>query len=169
MIYQLLVWYLHDLSELQLYWFQLQKSDRGSKWYLTVCHRKFLHKWQINRISCQPTTVWRFTKIRYDYSEACFVHGTATGQAEPSIDHRSQHNLCIVGKQAHMLTLRHNSADNTALHYFSLIDFITIILFLLGTNDKAGSPYYLLKFCSPQAVKETNVPTKDWKYNYMNQ
>ncbi len=36
-----------------------------------------------------------------------------------------------------------------------------------GTNDKAGGPYYLLKFCSPQAVKNTSVPSKVWKYEYM--
>jgi len=36
-----------------------------------------------------------------------------------------------------------------------------------GTNDKAGSPHYLLKFTSPQAVKTTSVPTTDWKYPYM--
>jgi len=36
-----------------------------------------------------------------------------------------------------------------------------------GTNDKAGSPHYLLKFVSPQAVKQTFVPTKEWTYPYM--
>jgi len=36
-----------------------------------------------------------------------------------------------------------------------------------GTNDKAGGPHYMLKFCSPQAIKETFVPLHQWKYPYM--
>jgi len=32
-----------------------------------------------------------------------------------------------------------------------------------GTNDKAGSPYYLLKFVSPQSIKERVVPRIGWK------
>lgn len=36
-----------------------------------------------------------------------------------------------------------------------------------GTNDKAGSPHYLLKFVSPLSVKHTNVPATVWKYKYM--
>ncbi|XP_037075069.1 delta-1-pyrroline-5-carboxylate dehydrogenase, mitochondrial-like [Pollicipes pollicipes] len=36
-----------------------------------------------------------------------------------------------------------------------------------GTNDKAGGPHYMLKYCSPQAVKETFVPLTEWKYPYM--
>jgi 1-pyrroline-5-carboxylate dehydrogenase len=36
-----------------------------------------------------------------------------------------------------------------------------------GTNDKAGAPGYILKFTSPQTVKQTFVPLKDWKYPYM--
>jgi len=36
-----------------------------------------------------------------------------------------------------------------------------------GTNDKAGGPHYMLKFCSPQAIKQTFVPLTDWKYPYM--
>uniref|UniRef100_A0A8D0G339 Multifunctional fusion protein n=1 Tax=Sphenodon punctatus TaxID=8508 RepID=A0A8D0G339_SPHPU len=36
-----------------------------------------------------------------------------------------------------------------------------------GTNDKAGSPHYILRWTSPQAVKETHAPLGDWKYSYM--
>uniref|UniRef100_A0A8C8SHI2 Multifunctional fusion protein n=1 Tax=Pelusios castaneus TaxID=367368 RepID=A0A8C8SHI2_9SAUR len=36
-----------------------------------------------------------------------------------------------------------------------------------GTNDKPGSPHYLLRWTSPQAIKETHVPLRDWKYAYM--
>ena len=36
-----------------------------------------------------------------------------------------------------------------------------------GTNDKAGGPHYLLRWASPQNVKETFVPLMDWKYPYM--
>ncbi|CAM4652664.1 unnamed protein product [Lepidochelys olivacea] len=36
-----------------------------------------------------------------------------------------------------------------------------------GTNDKPGSPSYLLRWTSPQAIKETHVPLGDWKYTYM--
>lgn len=36
-----------------------------------------------------------------------------------------------------------------------------------GTNDKAGGPHYLLRFCSPQAVKESHVPLTTWKYGNM--
>lgn len=36
-----------------------------------------------------------------------------------------------------------------------------------GTNDKAGGPHYVLRWTSPQAVKETFVQLTDWKYPYM--
>lgn len=36
-----------------------------------------------------------------------------------------------------------------------------------GTNDKPGGPHYVLRWTSPQVVKETHVPLKDWKYPYM--
>ncbi|CAG0886184.1 unnamed protein product [Darwinula stevensoni] len=36
-----------------------------------------------------------------------------------------------------------------------------------GTNDKAGGPHYILRWTSPQAVKETFVPLREWKYPYM--
>ncbi|XP_054716693.1 LOW QUALITY PROTEIN: delta-1-pyrroline-5-carboxylate dehydrogenase, mitochondrial-like [Uloborus diversus] len=38
---------------------------------------------------------------------------------------------------------------------------------LSGTNDKAGGPHYLLRWASPQTVKETMVPLSEWKYPYM--
>ncbi|KAM5132515.1 delta-1-pyrroline-5-carboxylate dehydrogenase, mitochondrial [Mantella aurantiaca] len=36
-----------------------------------------------------------------------------------------------------------------------------------GTNDKPGGPHYILRWTSPQAVKETHVPLTEWKYPYM--
>ena len=39
---------------------------------------------------------------------------------------------------------------------------------LSGTNDKAGGPHYMLKWASPQSVKQTFVPLKDVGYPYMN-
>lgn len=36
-----------------------------------------------------------------------------------------------------------------------------------GTNDKAGGPHYLLKWASPQTIKQTFTPLKDVKYPYM--
>uniref|UniRef100_A0A336MR06 Multifunctional fusion protein n=1 Tax=Culicoides sonorensis TaxID=179676 RepID=A0A336MR06_CULSO len=36
-----------------------------------------------------------------------------------------------------------------------------------GTNDKAGGPHYVLRWTSPQAIKETFVPLKDINYPYM--
>ncbi|CAL8337639.1 unnamed protein product [Merluccius merluccius] len=36
-----------------------------------------------------------------------------------------------------------------------------------GTNDKPGGPHYVLRWTSPQVVKETFVPLKEWKYPYM--
>ncbi|XP_046360059.2 delta-1-pyrroline-5-carboxylate dehydrogenase, mitochondrial-like [Haliotis rufescens] len=39
---------------------------------------------------------------------------------------------------------------------------------LSGTNDKAGGPYYMLKFTSVQSVSEAKVPLKDWRYPSMN-
>ncbi|KAF6213800.1 hypothetical protein GE061_011522 [Apolygus lucorum] len=36
-----------------------------------------------------------------------------------------------------------------------------------GTNDKAGGPHYVLKWASPQSIKETFVPLKQWCYPYM--
>lgn len=36
-----------------------------------------------------------------------------------------------------------------------------------GTNDKAGGPHYVLRWASPQSIKETFVPTDSWSYPYM--
>ncbi|XP_034936745.1 delta-1-pyrroline-5-carboxylate dehydrogenase, mitochondrial [Chelonus insularis] len=36
-----------------------------------------------------------------------------------------------------------------------------------GTNDKAGGPHYVLKWSSPQSIKETFVPITEYKYPYM--
>lgn len=36
-----------------------------------------------------------------------------------------------------------------------------------GTNDKAGSPQYILRWTSPQAIKETFVPLTEYSYPYM--
>lgn len=36
-----------------------------------------------------------------------------------------------------------------------------------GTNDKAGGPYYVLRWGNPQAIKETFVQLKDVSYPYM--
>ncbi|KAI2808546.1 hypothetical protein BLOT_006491 [Blomia tropicalis] len=36
-----------------------------------------------------------------------------------------------------------------------------------GTNDKAGAPQYLLRWVSPQNIKQTFVPITDWSYPYM--
>uniref|UniRef100_A0A8C9ZSJ9 Multifunctional fusion protein n=1 Tax=Sander lucioperca TaxID=283035 RepID=A0A8C9ZSJ9_SANLU len=36
-----------------------------------------------------------------------------------------------------------------------------------GTNDKPGGPHYVLRWTSPQVVKETHVPLADWRYAYM--
>ena len=38
---------------------------------------------------------------------------------------------------------------------------------LSGTNDKAGSPHYLLRWASAQNIKETFVPLTEYKYPYM--
>ena len=36
-----------------------------------------------------------------------------------------------------------------------------------GTNDKAGSVANMLRWMSIRAIKETQVPAKDWRYPYM--
>jgi 1-pyrroline-5-carboxylate dehydrogenase len=36
-----------------------------------------------------------------------------------------------------------------------------------GTNDKAGGPHYALKWSSPQTIKETFEPIRDWRYQSM--
>ena len=33
-----------------------------------------------------------------------------------------------------------------------------------GTNDKAGSPIYLLRWVSPLSIKESLAPLEDWNY-----
>lgn len=40
---------------------------------------------------------------------------------------------------------------------------------LSGTNDKAGGPHYILRWTSPQSIKETFVPLKDITYPYMHE
>lgn len=42
-----------------------------------------------------------------------------------------------------------------------------LFFIFLGTNDKAGGPHYILRWTSPQSVKETFVPLTEWKYPYM--
>ena len=36
-----------------------------------------------------------------------------------------------------------------------------------GTNDKAGSPWNLIRWTSPRTIKETFVPPQDWRYPHM--
>ncbi|XP_075163632.1 delta-1-Pyrroline-5-carboxylate dehydrogenase 1 [Haematobia irritans] len=36
-----------------------------------------------------------------------------------------------------------------------------------GTNDKAGGPHYVMRWTTPQAIKETFVPLRDIDYPYM--
>jgi 1-pyrroline-5-carboxylate dehydrogenase len=36
-----------------------------------------------------------------------------------------------------------------------------------GTNDKAGSPLNLIRWCSPRTIKETFDPPRDWRYPFM--
>ncbi|XP_008587687.1 PREDICTED: delta-1-pyrroline-5-carboxylate dehydrogenase, mitochondrial [Galeopterus variegatus] len=36
-----------------------------------------------------------------------------------------------------------------------------------GTNDKPGGPHYILRWTSPQVIKETLEPLGDWRYSYM--
>ncbi|HSR26245.1 MAG TPA: L-glutamate gamma-semialdehyde dehydrogenase [Candidatus Eisenbacteria bacterium] len=36
-----------------------------------------------------------------------------------------------------------------------------------GTNDKAGSPWNLIRWVTPRTVKETFVPPRDYRYPYM--
>ncbi|KAL7734293.1 hypothetical protein ACLKA6_010634 [Drosophila palustris] len=38
-----------------------------------------------------------------------------------------------------------------------------------GTNDKAGGPHYILRWTSPQSIKETFVPLRDINYPYMSE
>ncbi|EDV97918.1 delta-1-pyrroline-5-carboxylate dehydrogenase, mitochondrial [Drosophila grimshawi] len=38
-----------------------------------------------------------------------------------------------------------------------------------GTNDKAGGPHYILRWSSPQSIKETFVPLRDINYPYMSE
>jgi delta 1-pyrroline-5-carboxylate dehydrogenase len=32
-----------------------------------------------------------------------------------------------------------------------------------GTNDKAGGPHYVLKWASPQTIKEGKMPLNEWR------
>jgi len=38
-----------------------------------------------------------------------------------------------------------------------------------GTNDKAGGPQYVAKWCSPQSVKTTTCDTRAWRYPSMDE
>lgn len=40
-------------------------------------------------------------------------------------------------------------------------------VFSTGTNDKPGGPHYVLRWTSPQVIKETHKPLGDWRYSYM--
>lgn len=43
----------------------------------------------------------------------------------------------------------------------------TELFFSIGTNDKPGGPHYILRWTSPQVIKETHKPLGDWRYSYM--
>jgi len=36
-----------------------------------------------------------------------------------------------------------------------------------GTNDKAGGPHYVLRWASPQTIKENSAPLREWRYPSM--
>jgi 1-pyrroline-5-carboxylate dehydrogenase len=36
-----------------------------------------------------------------------------------------------------------------------------------GTDDKAGSPWHLLRFCAARTIKETFAPPTDWRYSFL--
>lgn len=36
------------------------------------------------------------------------------------------------------------------------------LIFITGTNDKAGGPHYLMKFVSVKCIKESKTPLKEW-------
>jgi len=38
-----------------------------------------------------------------------------------------------------------------------------------GTNDKAGSIFNVLRWCSPRSIKETFVPATNWRYPFLGQ
>lgn len=40
--------------------------------------------------------------------------------------------------------------------------------FYAGTNDKAGGPHYVLRWTTPQSIKERFTPLRDIGYSYMN-
>lgn len=58
------------------------------------------------------------------------------------------------------------SGKSSIKYYFNCVCYFYLIL---GTNDKAGGPHYVLRWGNPQAVKETFVPLKDISYPYMSQ
>jgi 1-pyrroline-5-carboxylate dehydrogenase len=45
--------------------------------------------------------------------------------------------------------------------------YVLVLLAPQGTNDKPGGRHYVLRWTSPQVVKETFAPLKEWKYPYM--
>ena len=55
------------------------------------------------------------------------------------------------------------------LYSFDLIIYFIVFFFIdfLGTNDKAGSPFYLSCWTSPQSIKQSFVQQTQWKYPYM--
>ena len=38
-----------------------------------------------------------------------------------------------------------------------------------GTDDKAGSPYNLLRWCTPRTIKETFAPPTDYRYSFLDE
>ena len=44
---------------------------------------------------------------------------------------------------------------------------IASLVLYAGTNDKAGGQHYMLRWASPQAIKETFVPLVEVNYPYM--
>lgn len=57
-----------------------------------------------------------------------------------------------------------NSSNRLLFCYF---DVDGRYVYLSGTNDKAGSPHYLLRWSSPQAIKQNFQPLAHWTYPYM--
>uniref|UniRef100_H2Z2R1 Multifunctional fusion protein n=1 Tax=Ciona savignyi TaxID=51511 RepID=H2Z2R1_CIOSA len=85
--------------------------------------------------------------------------------------HIPQFNLCFRSVIEEASSVLRNSAGNFYVNDKSTGSVVGQQWFggsrKSGTNDKPGSPHYVLKWVSPQAIKRTKVPLTDWKYPSM--
>lgn len=99
------------------------------------------------------------------------VHLQALNKSEWPVchlrDRRDHYSACFPVNDSRVIVDSHfcNQAKLSLSHLLNCATWN--VSWRLGTNDKAGSPSYLLRWSSPQAVKQSFIQQAQWKYPHM--